>query len=189
MGFLSRLFGSGKQKVTPEQMAAVLLNTAVQSALQGDGSVYSLLEEAGVEVEKTPAYKVELIIYQLFLLDVLVHRTFDEMEDEVRKELREVFAEQAVSVVERMGGDPRSTEEYMAFLENRFQEYFPAAKRSLESEGQFESGAMALAETVYRTITGEEPGLQATMALTVQWTTFFSQLEETLEEEYEIVSA
>lgn len=189
MGLLNKLFGFGATEVTPNQLAEVLLNGAVQSALHGEGSVHSVLQQAGVELEKSGTYQAELVVYQLFLFDLLVQQTYDEYEDAIRRRLREKFAEHAASSVERSGGDPVSHEEYIAFAEKRFAEYLPAAKRSLNSAGKAEAGSMALAETVYQTITGREgKNPPATYALTVQWMALYGEIQETLREEYEVVS-
>lgn len=187
MGLFGKLFGSGKTEVTPDKMAHVVLNAAVELAVSGEESVRGLLLKAGVEEENEARFQAELVAYQLFLLDVIVNRVFGEEADRIRKHMRERFADQAARVARAAGAEPKAQEEYIAFLEDRFREYAPALRRSMESEGEPEQGALALPEAVLSNVAGPGGGdVMAQMAMSAQWTHVFKEYPEAFQE-YEIV--
>lgn len=188
MGIFQKLFGSGKKQVSPDKMAHVVLDAAVDLAVRGKDSVRGLLRSVGVEVANEVRYQGELIAYQLFLLDVIVNRTFGDQADRIRERIRERFADLAVRVAREAGVEPNPREEYIAYLESRFQEYTPALRRSMGSQGQPEHGAFELPDVVYQNITGrEEANPAAKTALAAQWPTVFEDYGKALQE-YEVVA-
>lgn len=189
MGLFRRLFGTEKIEVTPDKMAHVVLDAAVDLAVRGGSSVREILESGGVEEgDDDVRFQAELIAYQLFLLDVIANRTFGDDATKVRERIRERFADLAVKVARKAGTEPKPRGEYIAYLETRFREYAPALRRSMESEGKPEHGGFALPDAVLANVTGsDEPNPVAKTALHTQWPMVFKEYTEAFQE-YEIVT-
>lgn len=108
MGLFRRLFGTEKIEVTPDKMAHVVLDAAVDLAVRGGSSVRGILESGGVEEgDDDVRFQAELIAYQLFLLDVIANRTFGDDATKVRERIRERFADLAVKVARKAGTEPK----------------------------------------------------------------------------------
>lgn len=169
-------------------MARRLLDTATKLALRGEASVQEILLSADIRPENQGMFQAELIAYQLFLLDVIVNRTFGEDARPVRKRMREQFADLAVQAVRKAGGEPSPPEEYVAFLEDRFEEYTPALRRSIESQGAPKWDALALPDAVINNVAESIAGDPLpTTALHFQWLSVFKEIPDALEK-YEIVA-
>lgn len=187
MGFFGRLFGRSKTQVTPDELAAVALQAAFTLAFQAESSSHNLLQSAGVAVEQDNEYQVELVIYQLFLLDVVINRVFGREAEEVRRRLRHRFADAIGDFLEESGVDPGPKEERIRLLEGRYEEYAPALRRSMQSGGQTERGTLALPEVACRNILRSEAPLMAKTALASQWPVVLDKMREGFEE-YELVT-
>lgn len=188
MGFFESLFGTGKQHVTPDQMAKVVHEAATDLARGQESSVHELFQSAGVMVTDDPRYQLEVAVYLLFLLDVLVNRAFGQNGVPVRERIRERFADRAIRLAGEPGLARKSESGWVSFLESRFEEYAPALRRSMESEGKMGREALALPELACANILGEDKAtLQAQMALAMQWPQIFKHLGRTFREEYELI--
>lgn len=189
MGFFGKLFGTDKIEVTPDKMAHVVLDAAVDLAVRGEDSVRGILQSVGIEEgDEEVRFQAELIAYQLFLLDVIVNRTFEDDAARIRERLRERFADLAVRVAQKAGTEPKPRADYIAYLESRFTEYTPALRRSMKSEGKPEHGGFALPEAVLANVTGSnDPDLAAIMALHTQWPMVFKEYPDAFQD-YEIVT-
>lgn len=164
-------FRSARLEVTPDQLAQVTLRVASQLATEGDTSVRSMLQRAGaLSAVDDVRFRAEAIVYQLFLLSVILDRTFGKETDRIRKRLLKRFAELGERIARRSGEDPASPYDFEELLENRFEEYRTALWRSTSDSHISRRVALPLEEVACRRLTGtEETNPLARAALGAQW--------------------
>ncbi len=187
MGFFDSLFGSKRTEVSPDEMAHLIVNAAVELAVSGDDAVQDMLGSTGVVLTDVQE-QAELVAYQLFLFDVIVNQVVPEYSHAVQERMRERFADLMTRVSQEAGLSGDRREEYLGFLEDRFRAYTPALRESMESEGKPEQGALALADEVLAHLGEEEDApLQALLTIHAQWMEVFKNYPEELQE-YTVVA-
>lgn len=172
MGLLGRLFGSRRNRTTAKQLAYFLAGQATKNAFDGPQSLDTAIRQSGTVPSDEGSYRLELIVFAAFPMDVLLVSEQTEKATVLQEQLRAGLLEILRSMIRPEYHSRIDWGGWRAKIDARFEEYATILQTHPGSTGALEFGLRAAEH-----ITGSRDPAVA-MQLGIQFSMILKHLSE-----------